>query len=241
MKNYILILLLSIISTNSFSQRVAVPMVEEELVLKYKFLETTLTKESIIKFVKSIYINYGYYAKGFIKKMEDNMEFDKMYMEQRYVGQNFIIIPMKKVYFSQHAINHKNTPIQYVVVVEDHNDKGKVSRIDFILVYPKDKSMTVLPKNAFSDFSAQNTTQIDGTYTYVNFGDVKQFEIKVENGKRKQFKVWRGKKTGADNCKNWILETEMFNDNGSSTSTKENLGNTCTECPPGFKCDTLNK
>jgi len=241
MKNYLLTILITISFLNSNAQVTTHPIVKEKVKVINEPLKTNITKASIMNHIKLLYLSYNSFTKEFINKVEDNIEFDQMYMEERYEGQKFIIIPMKKLYFSQHATSQKNPPIQYVVVVEDDKDKGKVSRIDFILVFPKDKSITSLPKNAFSDFSAQNKTQIDATYTYVNFADVKQFEMKVENGKRKQLKVWRGKKTGIDNCKDWTLETDIFNDSGVESNKKEYLGKTCTECPPGFICDTIKK
>jgi hypothetical protein len=238
MKNYLLITLLSISFLSSNAQKNTNPKLKEKA--KNETLKTNLTKDSLMNYIKLIYISYKYIGKEFIKKVEDNMEFDKMYMEIRGVNQKFLIIPMKNIYFSQHAIN-QTPPIQYVVVVESDSDKGKISSADFVLVFPKDKSISVLPKNAFRDLASQNITQIDATYTYINFGDVKQFEMKVENGKRKQFKVWRSKNTITDNCKDWTLATSTFNDDGTLTDKKENLGKTCTECPPGFKCDSIKK
>lgn len=245
MKNCLLITLLAGSFLNSNAQKITYTTPKEKIKVKEEILHTNLNKDSIMNYIKSLYVSYQFFTKEFIRKVEENMEFDKMYLERRYVGQKFIIIPMKKVYFSQHATNQTNPPIQYVVVVEDDKAKGKVSRVDFILVFPKDKNITALPKNAFFDYSSQNITQIDATCTYVNFADVKQFEMKVENGKRKQFKVWRGKNivdnNGDNNCKDWTLETSILNDDGTSTTKKENLGKTFTRCPPGNKCDTIKK
>jgi len=245
MKIYLLITLLASTFLNSNAQKITYTIPKQDAIVKNETLKTNLTKESIMNHIKSLYASYKYFTKEFIKKVEDNMEFDKMYMESRYVGQKYIIIPMKKIYFSQHAINQKNPPVQYVVAVEKDHDKGKVSRIDIILVFPKDNSISALPKNAFSDFGSQNITQIDATYTYVNFADVKQFEMKVEDGKRKQFNVWRSKdifeNNAVNNYKEWTLETSIFNDNGTSTDKKVNLGKTYTKCPPGFKCDSIKE
>jgi len=245
MKLYLLIILLASTFLNSNAQKITYTIPKQDAIVKNETLKTSLTKERIMNHIKSLYASYKYFTKEFIKKVEDNMEIDKMYMERRTVNHKHIIIPMKNIYFSQHAINQKNPPIQYVVVVENDNDKGKVSRVDFILVFPNDKNISVLPKNAFRDLASQNITQIDATYTYVNFADVKQFEMKVENGKRIQFKVWRSKNildnNGFNNCKDWTLETSIINDDGTSTDKKENLGKTCTECPPGFKCDSIKE
>jgi len=245
MKNCLLIILLAGSFLNSNAQKITYTTPKEKIKVKEDILKTNLTKDSIMNYIKSLYVSYQFFTKEFIKKVEDNMEFDKMYTEKRSDNVKHIIIPMKKVYFSQHAINHNNPPIQYVVVVEDDKAKGKVSRVDFMLVFPKDKNITALPKNAFFDFSSQNITQIDATYTLVNFADVKQAELKVENGKRKHLKVWSSKNivdnNGDNNCKDWTLETSILNDDGTSTTKKENLGKTCTVCPPGFKCDAIKK
>ena len=243
MKSLLLIMLLVITSLNSNAQKItySIPVPDPSKLVKNETLKTTLTKEDIMNHIKSLYVSYNSFTKEFIKKVEGNMEFDKMYMESRYVGQKYIIIPMKKVYFSQHAINQKNAPIQYVVVVENDNNKGKVSRVDFILVFPQDKGITILPKNAFTDFASQNITQIDATYTYVNFGDVKNGELKIENGKRRQSKSWRSENNTTNNFKDWILATTIFNDDGTIIEKKEKLGKTYTECPPGYKCDSITK
>lgn len=243
MKNYILIILFTLALIESKSQIISNKPVEKKIIVKQEVFKTTLTKEIIINYIKSISKSNEPFRTDFIKKVEANMEFDKMYMERRYKDQKFLIIPLKKVYFSQHTNIQTTRPLQYLVVVEDDNNKGKIWRADIMLVFQKDKSMTVLPKNAFQNFAAENSSQIDGVYTYLNlyYGDVKYAEIKVEKGKRKEFKSWNSKKSGTDDCNEWTLETTTINDDGSATEKKENLGKTCTECPPGDKCDTIKK
>jgi hypothetical protein len=241
MKVNLMITLFALFFNSSKSQTVKNKEIEKKVIVKSNVLHTTLTKVKIISYIKKISNSNTSFKNEFIKKVEDNMEFDKMYMERRYKDQKFIIIPMKKVYFSQHANKKNSIPIQYMVVVEKDNDKGKIWRADLILVYPKDKNISILPKNAFLDFASQNISQIDATYTYVNWNDVKQGETIVENGKRKEVRVWASKKNITDDCRIWTLETTIINEDGTITEKKQDLGKTCTECPPGDKCDPVKK
>lgn len=243
MKNYLLIVLSAIMFIDSHAQIVSNKPIAKKVIVNQETFKTTLTKESILNYIKNLSKINKPSRTEFIKKIEANIEFDKMYMERRYKDQKFIIIPMKKVYFSQYANNQTSKPIQYLVVVEKDNAKGEIWRADVILIFPKDKSITVLPKNTFQDFAAEKNSQIDGVYTYLNlyFGDVKYAEIKVEQGKKKEFRSWNSKKSGTDDCHEWTLETTTINEDGSTTEKKENLGKTCTECPPGFKCDPIKK
>jgi hypothetical protein len=239
MKTYLLILIV-IISFKSLNAQIALaPVMEKPSKENREPLKTSLTKSSILSYIKLIERDNKSFGKAFIQKIEENMDYDKMYLERRYSDQIFVIIPLKKVYFSQHAINKKYSPIQYVVVVENEKDKGKVSRVDLLLIFPKDKSITSLPKNAFFDFASQNLTQVDATYTYVNFGDVKQFELTIENGKRVSDITWSFKENNGDNCRLWTMDFFDYNKTGAKAFVKKDLGKTCTNCPPGFVCDPL--
>ena len=207
---------------------------------------TKITKANIITYIKALEKNKKTFRENFIKQVEDNMEFDKMYMEQRGVGQKFIIIPMKKIYFSQHAKDLKNPPIQLILIVEDDKNLGKIYSADLVLFFPKNKTLTQMPKSAFRDFAFQNKTQIDGVYTYLNWGDVKQCELFIENGEREKIKIWKSTdnfKNSSNNndCIEWNLVTDYYNKDGTVTTEKVPLGKTCTECPPGFKCDPIKK
>ena len=130
------------------------------------------------------------------------MQFDKLHIEKAGPGVNVLIIPIEKTYFSQHSKMSVNKPIEYLLIFERKNQE--ISNGQFMLVFPKDKNIKEMPKNAFQDFYYQNKTQIDGTYTSVNFRDVKQFEMDVLNGERTQERLWYPKDnfntTGIDDC-----------------------------------------
>jgi hypothetical protein len=239
MKTYILIIAV-VISCKSIRGQIAnTPIMEKPKKSNNEPLKTSLNKSSIMSYIKFINRDNKSFGKAFIQKIEENMDYDKMYLERRYDNEIFIIIPMKKVYFSQHATNKKYAPIQYVVVVEKENERGKVWRADLLLIFPSDKSVTKLPKNAFFDFASQSITQIDATYTYVNFGDVKQGELTIENGKRTKNILWSFKKSSGDNCRLWTEAISDLTKIGAEAFVEKELGKTCTNCPPGFICDPL--
>ncbi len=208
-------------------------------------LSTKITKGYIINYIKSLEKNIKPFRSNFIKQLENNMEFDKMYMEKKYLNSKSLIIPIKKVYFSQHAFNQINPPIQYLVVVENNDNLGKIWRADFVLFFPEDKNLSYLPKNAFKDLANQNNTQVDGVYTFINWSDVKQYEMYIKNGEREKFKIWKSSSNffgnGKNDCTDWDLIIEYYNKDQTITKEKQNLGKTCTECPPGFKCDPIKK
>lgn len=236
MKKYILkiklLIILGFVSTFSFSQKIETKEV----------LTTKLTKENIMAFINKTNKAKKPFRTNFIKELETNMQFDKMYIERSQIDVQVIVIPLKKNYFSQYAKNSIYKPIQYVLIFE--REKQLISRADFLLFFPTDKKITSLPKNAFHDFYYQEQTQIDGTFTLVNFGDVKQIEMNILNGKRIGDRTWMHKDnfnaTGDNDCREWELITTTYNIDGIKEE-KQPLGKTCTECPPGVECDKIKK
>jgi hypothetical protein len=235
MKNYKTKILLIILSFCLTIKGIAQP--------KSDSLTTKLTKEKIIAHIKTRMGKNKPLRNAKINKVIENMQFENMYIESPGSEAKLLIIPMNKVYFSQNIDSNKPKPLQYVLIFE--REKEEISRADFLIVYPTNKNLTKMPKNAFYDFYRQNSTQIDGTYTFINFGDVKQFEMYIKNGEREKIIGWQSKSnfknTGSNDCTDWSLDTDYYNKDQTVTTTKQNLGKTCTECPPGFKCDPIKK
>jgi hypothetical protein len=240
---YLSIVIFTTLINNYSNAQITKAPTETKVEIKNDSLTSKLTREKIISHLITRMSLNKVIRNSKVNKIIENMEFNKMYVEGLSKGVKLIIIPLKSVYFSQNIDLTKPKPMQFVLIYE--REKELISRSDFMLVFPKDKSLTKMPKNAFHDYQFQKSTQIDGTYTLVNFADIKQVELDVENGKRKQLRVWSSKNnfnnTGSDDCTEWTLETTVINDDGTTTKKKENLGKTCTECPPGFICDSVKK
>jgi hypothetical protein len=177
-----------------------------------------------------------------IEKLLQNLEFDKMYIEKFHGKEELIIIPLKKVYFSQHINLAKPAPIQYLILVE--NAEGKIRRSDMVLFYPKDANLTALPENSFSDFFNKDSFPEDGTFTLISLGDVKQYEMDFKDGKKSQFRLWQTRIAG-DNGKgnggassldiwiNWYLVTTYYYTDGTVEVVETYLGQTCYSCGNG--------
>jgi hypothetical protein len=207
-------------------------------------LSTNMNKQDIINGIKKLTPVLKPFRKAFIKQVEDNMEFDKMYIERKNNNAKMLIIPMKKVYFSQHIDTTKPLPLQYIVITEYDKKEGKIMGAELVLIYPEDKKIICLPKKAFEDFAYENNTQINAVLVYINFGDVKQYEITTKNGKITKHILWESEdkvnNNGIINCIDWTeVITTFDHDYKNAIDKVKKLGTTCTECPPGFKCDPI--
>ena len=206
-----------------------------------EILTTKLTKEKIILHINSLLSNHMPMRNKVINQVVDNMQFDKMYIERSSPLSKVIIIPLKSQYFSQNIDYTKQLPFQYLLISEKENNN--FSRIDLAFIYPIDKQLKEMPKNAFHDFYYDLNTQIDCIFKLVNFNDVIQGEMYVEKGKRVKITIWESKICPNvkynDNCKEWFLITDLlsYEGEGSIKTTKQLLGKSYTECPPGYTCD----
>jgi hypothetical protein len=188
------------------------------------------------------------FKNNILKKILQNVVYENMYVEKLHKNENLIIIPLKNEYFSQHVNSQKNKPLQYLILVE--NEDGKIRRSDIILFFPENAALKKLPFNSFSDFFDKEELPVDGIFTLVSFGDVKQFEMVFKNGKKDKFNLWRGEKknyasnntatsTSSQNCIDWYLVTTYYENGLPINSTWEYVGTTCnsSSCPPNMQCD----
>ncbi len=231
MNRYLIIISFMLFAKNSNAQQ------------KVDSLTTKLTKEQVIIYIKKNYIRKNKpLGNAKVNTVIENMEFGKMNLER--AGQDVIvlIIPLKKIYFSQFIDTTKQKPLQYVLIYERITG---ISSASFMLIYPTDKSLTEMRKGAFHDYHSQEEPQVDGLYTLLNFWDDKVCELYIEKGRRKKFRAWRYrnnfKTKDINECIDWYLYTDNLNDDGTSKSEEKDLGKSCTECPPGFKCDPIKK
>ncbi len=185
-----------------------------------------------------------------IKKVIENLEFDKMYVERLHKFENIIIIPMRQKYFSQHINSNNSNPLQYLILVE--NTKGEIRRSDIVMFNPTNTDIKELPKNSFSDFFNNKPITVDGSFILITLGDVKQFEMDFKYGKTTQFRLWHGEKkdrnkssnisnsqNGPQNCIDWYLVTTYYENGVYVSSYSEYVGTTCNSgtCPPNMQCD----
>ena len=206
-----------------------------------EILTTKLTKEEISTYIRTFIRATKPLGNVKIKQIVDNMQFEKMYIERSNPDRKVIIIPMNEVYFSQNIDLNMPKPLQYVLIFETESEG--ISRADFLQFYPEDKTLEKMPKNAFKDCYYDVKTQINGVYTLINFRDQFQFELTIKNGKRVKARYWESKEiVNANNlvyCKEWTLITDLlsYEGEGSIKTTKQPLGKSYTECPPGYTCD----
>ena len=200
--------------------------------------QSNIKQEDIKEWLQKSTSSLTPYKNGIIKKVLDNVLFDKMYVEPHHDNENLIIIPLKKEYFSQHFHAGNAHPIQYLLVVE--NSKGEIRRSDIVLFYSKDPSLNALPKNSFHDFFNSESLSIDGTFTLITLGDVKQYEMDFKNGKKAEFRMWNQKKwqkEKSSGCDDWYFTTTIYHEDGTISQKEKLLGATCTSCAPNFLCD----
>jgi hypothetical protein len=184
---------------------------------------------------------------NYINKVLQNAQYDKMYVEQFRTNENLIIVPLKNQYFSQHIKQQKNKPIQYLLLVE--NAEGKIRKGDLILFFPDDAILQKLPANSFHDFFTKEELLVNGSFTLVSLGDVKQYEMIFKNGKKKKFKLWcsnnntvsngnnNNTNTASQSCTDWYLVTTYYVNGEPVGSTSEYIGTTCSgSCPPDIQC-----
>jgi hypothetical protein len=129
------------------------------------------------------------------------------------------------------------------------NVQGKISRSDIVLFYPKIATLKALPENSFSDFFNTKSLSVDGTFTLISMGDVKQYEMIFKDGKKDQFNLWRSEKNNntqnldAQNCMAWYLVTTYYKNGIAISSSSEYVGTTCnsSNCPPNMQCDVTGE
>jgi hypothetical protein len=183
---------------------------------------------------------------NYIKKILGNVLFDKMYVEELHNNENLIIVPLKNEYFSQHIKNQINKPLQYLILVENSN--GKIRRGDIVLFFPENAALQKLPNNYFHKFFNEEELSVNGTFTLVSFGDVKQYEMVFKDGKKDKFNLWRGERNSSSNsnstasavaegCTDWYLVTTYYENGIPINTTWDYLGTTCSgSCPPYTEC-----
>ncbi len=179
------------------------------------------------------------YKNETIKKVLETALFDDMYVEPHDNNENFIIIPLKKEYFSQHSHTGSSHPLQYLLVVE--NSKGKIRKSDIVLFYSNDTSLAALPKNSFHNFFNSESLSVDGTFIVISLGDVRYFEMDFKNREKVEFRLWHhknGQNEKQPECGDWYLSTTIYHVDGTVSLEEKFLGATCTSCPPNFVCDT---
>lgn len=199
------------------------------------------TKEDVKRWLKSCITNNAPVKNNMINKILENGMYDEMHAERKNQDEILIVVALKPVYFSQYIDKTKPLPLQYFLAVE--NAKGQIEEGNIMLVYPDDKSLKQLPKNAFRNFYSQENP-IDGTYSLITLymGDFKSLEMDIKDGKRVQLRGYPSKKvkTSVGTCLEWSFSTMNFYKDGKTDETIKNLGISCTTCPPGYKCDPLS-
>ncbi len=200
------------------------------------------TKEDIVEWLKSNISSNTPIKNKMINKILENALFDNMHVEQRDINRVINVVPLKKVYFSQHINIMVPLPFQNLLITE--NEKGEIEDVVIMLVYPNDKTLKDLPKNTFHDFYYQMENTLDGTYTLITVatGDFKVSEMDIKNGKRVQARGYHTKNVTSQygrRCKKWSSSIIDYNKDGTINETSKDLGVSCTVCPPGFICDPL--
>ena len=204
----------------------------------YAGRQSTVSSAYVLEWLENQKNSSTPFKNNFIQNVLDKMEIDNMYVEIFDEEENFIIIPIQNEYFSQNINSNGPFPIQYLLLVEDAN--GNIRRGDVALFYPEDPNITKLPENSFRDFFNSTKIYVNGTFTLLTLGDIKQYEIDFEDGGfMAEHRSWERESSAQANCQDWWLVTITYYSDGTYEIDNEYLGNFCSSCPPNQLCDVL--
>jgi hypothetical protein len=176
----------------------------------------------------------------FITNLLENLDTGNISKEILNRNEFLIIIPLKRIHYSQQKTEMEN-PISILLLVEDSSNK--IRRGDVMHFFPKSPDIKKLPKDLLHDFFEGHNLSVDGTFMLTNLSDVKQYEAVFVDGRNIEMRLWRAKRI--DECNYWewhltITKSSDFYKSGDFNdikTTSELLGTTEKECPPGYICD----
>lgn len=206
-------------------------------------LTSKITNIKIKEFLINNINNTTPYKNIHINEIIKNLNLNERYSEVLNLTENIIIVPLKKLYTNHHIKINQFNVLRYLILVE--NKKGELRRADIVLFFPKNDNILSLPKNSFTNFFNDKTFLVDGTFTLISLGAVKQFEMDYNNGKKAKFRVWKSKinelnrNPGDLHCTSWYLVTTTYYTDGHIEVDWEYLGDTCSSCAPNELCDVF--
>ncbi|MEJ7625319.1 MAG: hypothetical protein WKF35_00535 [Ferruginibacter sp.] len=152
-----------------------------------------------------------------ITNILDNMQDANIYAERLNDNSNLIIVPLLADTFSNCIDTSLATPLQFLILVEDY--RGILKRGDLVFFYPENATNFQLPTDAFSKYFTHQTFPVDGTFTLVTLDDVKQYEMDIDDGIQKEFRLWQGRaqNSAVDDpiCIDWYLVTTIYYSDGT--------------------------
>jgi hypothetical protein len=177
-----------------------------------------------------------------IDSLKSSSIFEQMWVEELNEEENLIIVPLSSDFQSQH--NAQYGPKNYLLFIED--EEGKIRKGNIIQYLPENgNAFPDLPVSSFHDFYNHKDLEADGKYVFLSLADVFQLDFEIDGGKMVQARIIDRNSEGLDpNCTHWYLVTPtFFYEDGQLVNIEydiEDLGISCSSCPPNQLCDELD-
>jgi hypothetical protein len=177
-----------------------------------------------------------------IESLKSSSIFEQMWVEELNEEENLIIVPLSSDFQSQH--NAQYGPKNYLLFIED--EEGKIRKGNIIQYLPENgNAFPDLPVSSFHDFYNHKDLEVDGKYVFLSLADVFQLDFEIDGGKMMQMRSIDRNSEGQNlYCSQWyLITTTFYYVDGELVNIEENiedLGISCSTCPPNQLCDELD-
>lgn len=119
-----------------------------------------------------------------ISELINALDFSKMYGEEYYDENVFIIVPLGDKFESNN--NTENNPINVLLLTE--NKDGNIEYGNIVQFVPHGNYSSIFPENAFSDIFNGRIPNEKGIYSFLSVDDIFQYEYEF-NGPNEKYKI----------------------------------------------------
>jgi hypothetical protein len=182
-----------------------------------------------------------------LDSLKKNVIINSLSIEKLSSGEQLLIIPLNKNFVSNN--NRDKNPINVLLLFENKNGKivgGNI--VQFVLENMSE--YTDIPQNTLQHLFNNENLGIEGIITFLSVSDIYSHQYEFSNGKLSKYIVASGKpaKSVASSpsnldelyCTQWWLVTTTFFEDGHTEVEIEDLGISCSTCPPNQLCDHLD-
>lgn len=155
-----------------------------------------------------------------IQLLEDNLQMDRLWVEEYKQNEKFILVPISKRFIS--ANNKGKDPVSYLLLVLDV--AGNIRKGNIAQYMPVNKNANAnLEKNTLYKIYNYQQLSFDATITYLSVTDELNYEMVFKNGNTRSLSVIKqkdedstgGKGTAVQRC--WDVYWVTYYEDGSST------------------------
>lgn len=206
-------------------------------------LEAQSLTSTVVNYVKSQKNAETPIKNANIDLLLSSLELEQVYTEKKSKTENFIIVPLKSSF--KIAYNAEKKPVNALLLVQD--ETGKITRGNILQYVPEmPNSNKSLPKGGLYKMHNSRRLDEDGKFSFLNFWNAPLCEFEYNEGKLSQSRVWKKKDNNTQNsslteeyCIQWTLITTIYHSDGTYEVFVEDLGITCSPCPPNELCDEI--